>query len=207
MAKDPIRLLNSLFPWPEEKPNVSERHERWFNRHKQVLLRQVVPRNAKLVVELGSWLGDSTRWFCEWCPDATVVAVDTWLGSAEHLLKRRSMLPVLHETFLANCWEFRDRLIPFWNTSLVALNFLARLKLQPEVIYFDSDHSFWGLLSELETANELFPKAMLVGDDGTNPTVKNTLKVFTKYRQPCRGRCKDFRGWNYNELHNTWAVE
>jgi len=165
MARNPIHLLKSMFPWPDEKPGILEQREGWFNPRKQILLREVVPRDAKLVVELGSWLGDSTRWFCDWCPEATVVAVDTWLGSVEHLLKRRDLLPILYGTFLANCWEYQDRLIPFRNTSLAALNFLDRLKLKPDVIYFDSDHSFWGLLSELETANSLFPEAIFIGDD------------------------------------------
>lgn len=179
MARNPIRLLKSVFPWPDVKPDILEQRERWFHLRKQILLREVVPRDAKLVVELGSWLGDSTRWFCDWCPDATVVAVDTWLGSVEHLLKRRDLLPVLYDTFLSNCWEYRDRLIPFRNTSLAALNFLSKLKLKPDVIYFDSDHSFWGLLSELETVNSLFPQAMLVGDDYTaENTVGEALKAF-----------------------------
>lgn len=204
--KDLIQLLKSLFPWPGEKPDIPELHERWFNRRKQVLLREVVPRDAKLVVELGSWLGDSTRWFCEWCPEATVVAVDTWLGSAEHLLKKRELLPVLHETFLANCWEFRDRLVPFRNTSLGALNFMAWLRLKPDVIYFDSDHSFWGLMSELETAQELFSEALFVGDDGSDPTVENVLQTFSDYEQPCVGGCEEFRGWDHEVRNNTWVI-
>lgn len=194
MARNPIRLLKSLFPWPDEKPDVPERHERWFNRRKQILLREVVPRNAKLVVELGSWLGDSTRWFCDWCPEATVVAVDTWLGSAEHLLKRRELLPILYDTFLANCWKFRDRLIPFRNTSLVALNFLAGLGLQPDVIYFDCDHSYWGLTAELKTTQSRFSDAIFTGDDFTGPEVGPAVENFAGIH------------FGIRTLHNTWYL-
>jgi len=147
------------------------------------------------VVELGSWLGDSTRWFCKWCPEATVVAVDTWLGSTEHLLRRRSLLPVLHGMFLANCWEHRDRLIPFRNTSLTALNFLHGLGLRPDVVYFDSDHSFWGLLSELETAHKCFPSAVFVGDDFTGPDVGKAVENFAD----------DW--YEFETLHNTWYLK
>jgi len=206
MARNPIRLLKSMYPWPEEKPNVPERHERWFNQRKQILLREIVPRDTKLIVELGSWLGNSTRWFCEHCPEATVVAVDTWLGSTEHLGKRRDLLPVLHDTFLTNCWQYRDRLIPFRNTSLAAMNFMAKLKLRPDVVYFDSDHSFWGLLSELETALNLFPEAMLIGDDYTaENSVGKALKTFVEYVQPCQG-CSMWRGWQVEHLNYTWIV-
>lgn len=206
MAKNPIRLLKFMFPWPDKKPSVSEQRERWFNPRKQALLREVIPQDTKLVVELGSWLGDSTRWFCEHCSKATVVAVDTWLGSTEHLLKRRNLLPVLYDTFLVNCWEYRDRLIPFRNTSLAAMNFLAGLKLKPDVIYFDSDHSYWGLLSELETANSLFPKAILVGDDYiAKNTIGRALATFTEYKQPCEG-CSLWRGWEIETMSYTWIV-
>jgi len=205
MARNPIRQLKSLYPWPEEKPDKPEQHEQWFNPRKQILLREVVPREAKLVVELGSWLGDSTRWFCDWCPDATVVAVDTWLGSTEHLLKRRDLLPVLYDTFLANCWEYRDRLIPFRNTSLSALNFLAGLKLKPDVIYIDSGHDFWGVLSELETSYGLFPKAIMIGDDYTP---SNNVGLALKGFVGCGGRVGGsvYRSWEIETQHYVWTV-
>jgi hypothetical protein len=116
---------------------------------------------VELIVELGSWLGQSARWFLKHCPNATVVAVDTWLGSCEHILKRQAILPTLYETFLVNNWEWQDRLIPFRNTSLAALNFVHGLGLKPDVVYFDSDHSYWGLTAELETTLELFPDALI----------------------------------------------
>ena len=201
MAKDPIRLLKSIFPWPDAKPGVLEQRERWFNPRKQILLREVVPRDAKLVVELGSWLGDSTRWFCEHCPEATVVAVDTWLGSVEHLLKRRDLLPVLYDTFLTNCWEYRDRLIPFRNTSLAALNFLAGLKLKPDVIYFDSDHSEHGLVAELATAADHWLDPVFVGDDyKEGNTVADAISAFQQWTDSCY--------WDLKKtLHYTWYLE
>jgi len=202
---NPIHLLRSLFPWPAEKPDVPERHERWFNQQKQILLRKVIPHDVGLVVELGSWLGDSTRWFCEWCPEATVIAVDTWFGSVEHLLRRRSVLPMLYDTFLANCWEYRNRLIPFRNTSLAALNFLYRLELEPDMIYFDSDHSFWGLLAELETSHALFPRCIFVGDDYGDPTIGNALKTFVEYQQPSKGISVQ-RRFKVNNIGNTWHI-
>jgi len=206
MTRNPIRTLKSLFPWPDERPGLPKRSERWFSAKKQVLLRKVIPSDVKLIVELGSWLGDSTQWFCKQYPEATVVAVDTWLGSTEHLVKRHTLLPVLYDTFLVNCWEYRDRLIPFRNTSLGALNFLSQLKLKPDAIYFDSDHSLWGLLSELEVANSLFSEAVFIGDDyTTSNTVGDALRTFTEYEQPSQG-CSMWRGWTIESLNYTWTV-
>lgn len=207
-SKDPITVLKSLFPWPAERPNVPLRRERWFNTKKQVLLRRTVPTDVKLVIELGSWLGDSTRWFLDHCPEATVVAVDTWLGSCEHLMKKRRLLPVLHETFLANCWEYQNRLIPFRNTSLAALNFLNGLGLKPDAIYFDSDHSHHGLVAELETAQLFFPEAVFVGDDYTGGTIAQTIEEFTNafsHYKPDRNRMV-WRGWKVEHLHDSWHI-
>ena len=204
MVRHPIRTLKTLFPWPDEKPQVPEQHGWWFSLKKQILLREVVPRDAKLVVELGSWLGDSTRWFCEYCPKATIVAVDTWLGSAEHLLRRRGVLPILYDTFLVNCWKHREQLIPFRNTSLAALNFLGELGLKPDVIYFECDHSYWGLTAELETANSLFPSAMFIGDDYTGGRISEALADFLD-----RVRSNENNNFfsKVDTLHNTWHLQ
>jgi len=200
MAKDPIQLLKSLYPWPDEKPNLPEQRERWFNPRKQILLREAIPRDAKLVIELGSWLGDSTRWFCDWCPDATVVAVDTWFGSVEHLLKRKELLRVLYDTFLVNCWEYRDRLIPFRNTTLAALNFLSGLGLKPDVIYFDSDHSKRGLFADLATATDHWLDPVFVGDDYVEGnTVAKAVSLFQQYPTSHR--------WDIKTLHYTWYLK
>jgi len=199
--KRPLTYLKALFPWPVDKPNVPPRRERWFSKQKQILLRKVVPRDAKLVVELGSWYGDSTKWFLQHCPNATVVAVDTWLGSAEHLIKKRAVLKTLYETFLVNCWEHRSRLVPFRNTSLAALNFLSGLRLKPDVMYFDSDHSYWGLLAELETAQTLFPKAIFIGDDYTGGSILTSIAEFTRYQR--FGQC---RGWKVEHQHDSWHI-
>lgn len=160
-----MNKLRRIFPWPSIPPNVPRNMTGWFQEPKTVLLDEVIPKDVGLIVELGSWLGQSTRWFCRTFPKATVIAVDTWLGSCEHIVKKAAILPVLYETFLANNWELRERIIPFRNTSLAALNFIKHLGIVPDVVYFDSDHSYWGLTAEMETAHELFPKAIMVGDD------------------------------------------
>jgi len=206
--KNPIAVLKTLFPWPEERPDVPLRRERWFNTRKQVLLRRVVSRDSKLVVELGSWVGDSTQWFLTHCPKAVVIAVDTWLGSCEHLVKRRALLPILYETFLANCWEYRDRLIPFRNTSLTALSYLSKLGLKPDVIYFDSDHSYWGLTAELEMACELFPGTEFLGDDYSGGKIAKTLEdcLHRQYRSVLYDRSKEPLFSRVEDLNDTWHL-
>ena len=178
--RNPIKVLKSIYPWPDEIPDVPPNLSGWFKSSKQKLLRRVVPNDAKVILELGSWLGQSTTWFLSHAPEATVIAVDTWLGSVEHIAKvrYRRMLPTLHETFLTNCWAHRDRLIPVRNTSLMAMQLLKELKISPDVIYVDSDHSFHGLTSELEMAFEFWPNTMMIGDDYSENDVGKAVNGF-----------------------------
>ena len=178
--RNPLLTLKSIYPWPEKIPDVPPNLSGWFKPSKQKLLRRVIPKDAKVILELGSWLGQSTTWFLSHAPEAIVIAVDTWLGSVEHVLKGnyRRMLPTLYETFLVNCWEHRDRLVPVRNTSLMAMQLLKELRIKPDVIYYDSDHSFHGLTSELNMAFEFWPEVMMVGDDYADNDVGLTVDGF-----------------------------
>src|SRR5690606_40474206 len=66
------------------------------------LLSRFLSPQSVLVVELGSWLGKSTRFLLRQAPHATVVAIDHWKGSAEHQRRHRHRLISLYETFLVD---------------------------------------------------------------------------------------------------------
>jgi len=206
-----LPILKVCFPWPKKKPDRPANMTGWFAKPKQVLLAEVVPHDVKLLVELGSWFGQSTRWFLKHCPKATVIAVDTWLGSCEHIKKKRLLIPTLYETFLVNQWEWRNRLVPFRNTSLAALNFIHALGLKPDVIYFDSDHSVHGLFSELGTARDLFPDAMMVGDDyEKGNSVAKAIDMFmewdlTEGDDPTLWA--DSSSWKVETLNHSWHID
>jgi len=178
--RNSIEALKSIYPWPNEIPNVPPNLSGWFKPSKQKLLRRVIPADVEVILELGSWHGMSTAWFLSHAPEATVIAVDTWLGSVTHVLKGRyrRMLPTLYETFLVNCWTHRDRLIPVRNTSLMAMQLLKELKISPDVIYFDADHSWHGLMSELEMAFEFWPGTIMIGDDYADNSVGEVVDGF-----------------------------
>ncbi|HID78132.1 MAG TPA: class I SAM-dependent methyltransferase [Planctomycetaceae bacterium] len=180
-----LALLRRRFSWPSEKPDVPPDGHGWFGReHIEVLGRFLSPE-TQLVVELGSWLGKSTRWMLDNAPRATVVAVDTWLGSAEHLDPRRAAatdsirrLPTLYETFLVNCWGYRERLIPVRTTTLCGLQLVSSMGLEPDLIYIDADHLYLAVKADLEASHTLFPNARLVGDDYAWPDVNRALREF-----------------------------
>jgi hypothetical protein len=177
-----LRALAQAFPWPAERPAVGPppAHLGWLDEGVKRLLTDALSGDARLVVELGAWLGMSTRFLA----DAAVVTVDHWRGSPEHQARPewRALLPALYETFQALCWGYRDRIIPLRMTTLAGLRLLADRGLSPDLIYIDAEHSYEAVLSELELAGRLFPSAEVVGDDYPHPPVRAAVEEFARRR-------------------------
>lgn len=171
--------LSKKFPWPTEKPLVPPNpHHGWLFDSTRLALRQYTNANSRLVVEIGAWLGLSTRWLAACAPNAGIISIDTWKGSPEHLAapELRAMLPTLFETWQVNCWELRPQLLPLRMNSAEGLEEIAVAGLQPELIFIDGDHSFDAVTSDLRTALERFPQANLVGDDWDWPDVRRAVE-------------------------------
>jgi SAM-dependent methyltransferase len=146
-------------------------------------LRQLLAdHRPRLVVEVGSWKGDSAIQMATTLKgfglDGAVCCVDTWLGSLEHLLRsvpgwdidgyRRHGFPTLYYQFLANVLHTgcQDVVVPFPMTSSIAARWFACQGIQADFIYVDGSHeeedvyhdlvSFWKVLR---------PGGVMVGDD------------------------------------------
>lgn len=173
-----LAALRRIFRWPAEKPPLLSVVEGFFTLEHAKALSQFISGETRLVVELGSWLGKSTLCFLDRAPQATVIAIDTWLGSPEYYNPKPSLLgrlPTVYETFLVNCWPYRDRLIPMRTTSLVGLRLVKRAGLAPDLIYVDADHQYWAVKGDVQSAHELFPAARLIGDDYNWPSVRQAV--------------------------------
>ncbi|MBI3866030.1 MAG: class I SAM-dependent methyltransferase [Planctomycetia bacterium] len=167
-------------PWPNEKPVVPPFPDRnWLFPATEGLLRNTVPQTSKLIVELGSWTGRSTRFLAELAPSATIVAVDHWEGSPEHRTdpELRDALPRLYETFLAECWAERERIIPVRSSSVAGLRAVAQAGLVPDAVYIDADHRFESVVADLTAALDLFPSAVIVGDDWDWEEVRKAVEA------------------------------
>jgi GT2 family glycosyltransferase/tetratricopeptide (TPR) repeat protein/2-polyprenyl-3-methyl-5-hydroxy-6-metoxy-1,4-benzoquinol methylase len=166
---DKVGTLAGEHPWPARKPTVAPPTgtDGWLEDGAREILRSVLSPTTKLVVELGTWLGKSTRFIADNAPNARVIAIDHWQGSPEHQKRAewREMLPNLYESFLAMSWDYRERIIPLKMTTEDGLRLVARYGLSPDVIYVDSDHSYEAVKGDLELALQFFPKAIILGDD------------------------------------------
>lgn len=67
--------------WPSEKPKIAPFPQRdWLASGTQAFLSNSLTQSARLVVEVGSWVGRSTRYMANLAPRATIIAVDHWQG-------------------------------------------------------------------------------------------------------------------------------
>jgi hypothetical protein len=161
-------------------PAVPEDLWGWFGpAHERVLGDRLTPE-TRLVVELGSWLGMSTQFLLRRAPDATVVAIDHWLGSPEHYAKPhwRAAVPTLFPTFLVNCWPWRDRLVPMRTTTLRGMSEIADLGLAPDLVYLDASHESDDVLADLRAIYEYWPNTTVVADDWRWDSVRSAGEQF-----------------------------
>lgn len=127
----------------------------------------------KVIVELGSLVGRSTRFFLNELPDCTVIAVD-WFESppeGHSLWKLESFVTLrdlcggdFYKQFLINMQPWRARVIPMKCTTVEALQELQRLSVVPDVVYVDASHDFDSAHSDISKSLDLQPR-LIVGDD------------------------------------------
>jgi hypothetical protein len=136
----------------------------------------------------------------------TVVCVDPWpdvdvrdwgIHDWPELFGQR-----LAEVFLANCWDFRDRVVPVRGHSPAALAEVAACGLRPDVVYIDGDHGYEAVWADLAACARLFPRAVLSGDDW--------LWDATRFPpRSVREAVQDFAAAQGRSLHaegNTWLL-
>jgi hypothetical protein len=102
----------------------------------KILLEQ----QPRVVIEVGSWLGLSTRFIAHHIPvEGKVYAVDTWLGSDEAAHHQDPRLPYLYQLFLSNVKHARltHKIIPIRMRSLEAAQ---ALDVKADLIYIDAAH-------------------------------------------------------------------
>lgn len=162
-----------------------------------VLRRAIEIVRPRLVVEVGTWKGQSAVFMAETCCelglDAAILCIDTWLGSLEHLVddRFRSLLgvrrgrPTLYEQFLSNVRArgLEGYLTPLPQTSGTAARFLQCRGIVADLVYLDASHEEPDVLADLEAYWPLLrPGGLLVGDDCTAnfPGVVRALEIFAR---------------------------
>ena len=159
--------LLAWYPWPEERPPYKVDVQGWFESSTRNLLAEYLTPDVRLVVEIGSWLGQSALYILKQLPDAKLVCIDPWLGNMHQLSERkmRQRTRESHERFLVNLWDYRDRVIPLRATSLVGLQAIRHHELVPDVFFIDGSHATIDVKRDILMSGALNPAAPLIGDD------------------------------------------
>lgn len=200
--------------WPDAKPAVDPYNYGWFWPANQIVLKSVLSASTKIVVELGSFLGKSTRFILDHAPNAKVYAIDLWANEfilnehgdhyAKSELNRQVLERVpLYETFLVNFWDVKDRLVPLRMTTLEGLDYLKEVLLisDPDVIYVDADHHYEGAKKDIEKSLKLFPSSLISGDDFDYAGVRQAVEEVSKaHEKPLH--VEDNKCWIFKLLNN-----
>jgi hypothetical protein len=150
----------------------------------------------KVVIDVGVWKGASTLYLAGLArkhgDEPVVIAVDTFLGSAEHgivntplfgSIPRRHGVPLLYEQFLSNVIHAgaQDHVIPLAQTSTAAAAIMQRAGVRANLIHIDASQAYEDVLRDARIYWDLLePGGYLVGDD-YDPTWPGVVQAATEF--------------------------
>ena len=148
----------------------------------------LITKDVKIVVEVGCYIGLSTRHIASLLPpDGKVYAVDHWLGSEEHQPgayngKYCHTPPErLYQQFLSNVIHegLQDKIIPVRMESREAAQYLSGISV--DLVYIDGSHDTDSVYKDL-TAWYPFVKGhgILCGDDWHHPPIVKAVTQFAE---------------------------
>ena len=151
----------------------------WNSDH--TYLTEAIDRHRPgVVVEVGVWKGASVltmaRRMRETGCDGVVLAVDTWLGSAEHwldanlkdLIPQMNGFPQLYFAFMGNVVAegLQDYVLPLPLDSANACEVLRSRDVRPVLLHVDAAHDYAAVTADLERWWPLLqPGGTLIADD------------------------------------------
>ncbi len=177
-------------------PDYNPEPRNWM--HYDALSSLMKGRNIKVVVEVGTWNGNSTITLAKMIPeDGVIHAVDHWFQTKQYyrgdaglyaVPGNKEYIPKVYQQFLSNVIHAKltHRIIPHVMSSLKASKELARLNVVPDLIYIDAAHDEDSVYEDI-TAWFPFVKGhgLMFGDDwnwseGPVYTVMAAVQRFAK---------------------------
>ena len=170
LVEEMCERLGISSPWDEPlDPRPFDGHG-WFESQTQLTRMAAELGQVRWALELGSWLGASTRFLAGCCE--LVVAVDHWRGSPEHFDPARPRVarrvPTLYPQFMSNCRALSARILPLrMSTEEAFALFRARGVVRTfDLIYVDAAHDPISVVQDLRGATEVVsPRGIICGDD------------------------------------------
>lgn len=194
-----LDALRHKYPWPLKRPDIPFDDHGWFGECNERMLGNFLNGNTCVVLELGSWLGKSTRFIAQKAKHATILTVDHWKGTTQitnDAPECAAKLPTLYESFLSNCWEYKSRIVPMKTTTLEAIDEVHKAGIVPDVIYLDAAHDYESVRAELGKCLGYFQdKTIFVGDD-FSPKWDGVMRAVWEHAEDyCRGVAFASHAW------------
>lgn len=149
------------------------------------------------VIEIGSWLGCSTRFLANAIPaNGKLYAIDTWRGSPEEEVHQKDpRLTYLYQQFLSNVIhaELTEKIVPFRMSSVEAAR---ALNVKADLIYLDGAHDTASVYQDIiGWYPHLKEGGIMCGDDWLWPTVQTAVIKGAKELNKSIYTSKNF--WRY----------
>lgn len=137
-------------------------------------LLPTLPRPV-VVYEVGCWMGRTTRWLLEHGNVSRVVAIDQWAARGYWLRRLEQAHEAgdiepgcgLLDQYVSNLWDLRRQVEIIQGDSVTGMHLAAESPdiPAPSVVYIDADHCYHSVINDVRTALDLWPHAVICGDD------------------------------------------
>ena len=158
----------------------------WVNSHSPALAENIA--RARVVIEVGSFMGASVDWMARHNKAARFYCVDTWLGSPEISDEDMGGIgyqfgrPMLLERFLSNMIAagISDRVTPIIQTAQSGAKILRAKGVSADLIYIDAGHDYLECYADLVSYTPLLAKGgVMIADDYSGfPGVRGAVERF-----------------------------
>lgn len=161
-----------------------------FYHNEKEFTQLIKERKAKVIIELGCWLGNSTISMARNLPkEGKIYAVDNWLDNEDYYKWYRATVAkkfastTTYEQFLSNVIRARqtDKIIPLRMNTLEAISLFKEENIVPDLVYVDADHSEEGAYQDLVAYFPLVKgHGLLCVDDWDFQDVQKAVKRFAE---------------------------
>ncbi len=208
---EPEVAVQSKLPFIKDlfnaKPIVEPHFHGWLGHGNKKFLKQCVEDTSiKVIVELGSWYGKSAQYMMKTAThDLTLICVDIWsaqdIESGNQVIKNEKFGDMvrehpLYQNFISNLWDYADKVIPIKDTTINGLKLIHEKGIEPDVIYIDANHTYNDVKAEITLSRQLFPFAIICGDDWNWSGVERAVKEMAETLQV-----------DFNRDQNFWMLE
>jgi len=166
--------LQRAYPWPAGQPDIKPTRHGWAV-HERTWFDLLADLEQPIIAEIGAWCGKTSSWILERFVRLRLIAVDSWALDATDFTRkyrerwigqgRMRAEHTMADLYRANLWEFRDRVVQIQAASVAGMRIIAEAGVQPALVYIDASHDHESVTKDVLAALELFPRAILCGDD------------------------------------------